>query len=125
MVIENFKVGGLTHYGLDYPSLAKANPRLVYCSITGFGQTGPYAPRAGYDFLIQGLGGLMSITGQPDGEPGAGPMKVGVALTDILTGLFASTAILAALAQRDVSGQVSTSIWRCSTCRSPVSPTKP
>lgn len=105
VLIENFKVGGLAQYGLDYAALASANPRLVYCSITGFGQTGPYAPRAGYDFLIQGLGGLMSITGQPDGEPGAGPMKVGVALTDILTGLFASTAILAALAQREVSGK--------------------
>lgn len=105
VVIENFKVGGLAQYGLDYASLSRDNPRLVYCSITGFGQTGPYAPRAGYDFLIQGLGGLMSITGQPDGEPGAGPMKVGVALTDILTGLFASTAILAALAQREVSGK--------------------
>lgn len=104
VVIENFKPGGLAQYGLDYASLAKSNPSLVYCSITGFGQTGPYAPRAGYDFLIQGLGGLMSITGQPDGEPGAGPMKVGVALTDILTGLFASTAILAALAQRGESG---------------------
>lgn len=104
VVIENFKAGGLAQYGLDYASLGKSNPRIVYCSITGFGQTGPYAPRAGYDFLIQGLGGLMSITGRPDGEPGAGPMKVGVALTDILTGLFASTAILAALAQRDVSG---------------------
>lgn len=105
ILIENFKVGGLAQYGLDYAALAAANPRLVYCSITGFGQTGPYAPRAGYDFLIQGLGGLMSITGQPDGEQGAGPMKVGVALTDILTGLFASTAILAALAQREVSGK--------------------
>ena len=73
VVLENFKLGGLKQYGLDYDSLKAVNPRLVYCSITGFGQDGPYAPRAGYDFLIQGLGGLMSITGRPDGEPGAGP----------------------------------------------------
>jgi crotonobetainyl-CoA:carnitine CoA-transferase CaiB-like acyl-CoA transferase len=105
VLIENFKVGGLRQYGLDYETIHKLNPRLVYCSITGFGQTGPYAPRAGYDFLIQGMGGLMSVTGRPDGEEGGGPMKVGVALTDILTGLFASTAILAAVAQRDVSGK--------------------
>jgi len=105
VLIENFKVGGLRQYGLDYETLHKLNPRLVYCSITGFGQTGPYAPRAGYDFLIQGMGGLMSVTGRRDGEEGAGPMKVGVALTDILTGLYASTAILAAVAQRDVSGK--------------------
>ena len=104
VLVENFKVGGLRQYGLDYDTLHKLNPRLVYCSITGFGQTGPYAPRAGYDFLIQGMGGLMSVTGRRDGEEGAGPMKVGVALTDILTGLFASTAILAAVAQRDTSG---------------------
>ncbi len=105
VLIENFKVGGLRQYGLDYDSLRAINPRLVYCSITGFGQNGPYAPRAGYDFLIQGLGGLMSLTGLPDGEPGAGPMKVGVALTDVLTGLYASNAILAALAHRDRTGQ--------------------
>ena len=104
VLVENFKVGGLRQYGLDYDTLHKLNPRLVYCSITGFGQTGPYAPRSGYDFLIQGMGGLMSVTGRRDGEEGAGPMKVGVALTDILTGLFASTAILAAVAQRDTSG---------------------
>lgn len=104
VVIENFKVGGLAQYGLDYATLAEINPRLVYCSITGFGQDGPYAPRAGYDFLIQGLGGLMSLSGRPDGEEGAGPMKVGVALTDILTGLYASNAILAALAHRDRAG---------------------
>ena len=103
-LIENYKVGGLRQYGLDYDSLKELNPRLVYCSITGFGQTGPYAARAGYDFLIQGLGGLMSITGRKDDEEGAGPMKVGVALTDVLTGLYASTSILAALAQRDISG---------------------
>jgi crotonobetainyl-CoA:carnitine CoA-transferase CaiB-like acyl-CoA transferase len=104
VVIENFKVGGLVKYGLDYASLAAANPRLVYCSITGFGQTGPYAARAGYDFLVQGLGGLMSITGLPDSEPGGGPMKVGVALTDIVAGLYASNAILAALAHRERTG---------------------
>jgi crotonobetainyl-CoA:carnitine CoA-transferase CaiB-like acyl-CoA transferase len=104
IVIENFKRGGLAAYGLDYATLGAVNPRLIYCSITGFGQTGPYADRAGYDFLIQGMGGLMSITGRRDGEPGAGPQKVGVAVTDILTGLYASNAILAALAYREVSG---------------------
>ncbi|AXM97203.1 CaiB/BaiF CoA transferase family protein [Pseudomonas plecoglossicida] len=104
IVIENFKVGGLAAYGLDYQSLKALNPKLVYCSITGFGQTGPYAKRAGYDFMIQGLGGLMSLTGRPDGEEGAGPVKVGVALTDILTGLYSTVAILAALAHRDQAG---------------------
>ncbi len=104
VLIENFKVGSLEQYGLDHASLLALNPRLVYCSITGFGQTGPYAERAGYDFLMQGMGGLMSITGRADGEEGAGPVKVGVALTDILTGLYASTAILAALQSRDLSG---------------------
>ncbi len=105
VVLENFKKDGLVRYGLDYASLAEVNPELVYCSITGFGQDGPYAARAGYDFLIQGLGGLMSLTGHPDGEPGAGPMKVGVALTDILTGLYAANAVQAALAWRDRSGK--------------------
>ncbi len=105
VLIENYKVGGLAKYGLDYETLSAINPRLIYCSITGFGQTGPYAQRPGYDFMIQGLGGLMSLTGLPDGEPGGGPMKVGVALTDILTGLHASTAILAALAWRERSGE--------------------
>ncbi|MCK9984758.1 MAG: hypothetical protein AzoDbin1_01230 [Azoarcus sp.] len=105
VVLENFKVGGLEQYGLDYASLKAVNPRLVYCSVTGFGQDGPYASRAGYDFLIQGLGGLMSITGRPDGEEGGGPMKAGVALTDILTGLYAANAILAALAWRERSGE--------------------
>ncbi len=105
VLLENFKVGGLKQYGLDYESLKAINPRLVYCSITGFGQTGPYAGRAGYDFLIQALGGLMSITGRPDGEAGAGPMKVGVALTDVLSGLYATIAILAALAHRDKTGE--------------------
>ena len=105
IVLENFKVGGLKAYGLDYASLAALNPRLVYCSITGFGQDGPYAARAGYDFLIQGMGGLMSVTGRADGEEGAGPQKVGVALTDILTGLYAGNAILAALFHRERTGQ--------------------
>ena len=105
IVIENFKVGGLAPYRLDYASLSEGHKGLIYCSITGFGQTGPYAPRAGYDFLIQGMGGLMSVTGRRDGEPGAGPQKVGVALTDVLTGLYATTAILAALAHRDRTGE--------------------
>ncbi len=103
--IENFKVGGLAQYGLDYATLKAANPRLIYCSITGFGQDGPYAQRAGYDFLIQGMGGMMSVTGQPDDTPGGGPMKMGVALADVLTGLYASNAILAALAWREKSGE--------------------
>ncbi len=105
VVLENFKQGGLARHGLDYASLKVVNPRLVYCSITGFGQDGPYAARAGYDFLIQGLGGLMSLTGRPDIEPGGGPMKVGVALTDILTGLYAANAVQAALASRDRTGE--------------------
>ncbi|HEX7909567.1 MAG TPA: CaiB/BaiF CoA-transferase family protein [Paraburkholderia sp.] len=105
VLIENFKVGGLSQYGLDYASLKDVNPRLVYCSITGFGQTGPYAERAGYDFLIQGMGGLMSLTGRADGTEGEGPLKVGVALTDVMTGLYATVAILAALARRERSGE--------------------
>lgn len=105
VLLENFKVGGLKRYGLDYASLAAINPRLIYCSITGFGQDGPYAERPGYDFLIQGLGGLMSITGQPDGEPGGGPVKAGVALTDITTGLYAAIAVLAAVNHRHQSGE--------------------
>lgn len=105
VVLENFKVGSLKQHGLDYASLATLNPRLIYCSITGFGQTGPYAERLGYDFLVQGMGGLMSLTGVPDGEPGAGPMKVGVALADVMTGLHATIAILAALERRHVSGK--------------------
>jgi crotonobetainyl-CoA:carnitine CoA-transferase CaiB-like acyl-CoA transferase len=100
VVLENFRCGDLARYGLDYASLQARNPRLVYCSITGFGQTGPYAARAGYDFLVQGMGGLMSITGGADGEPGAGPQKAGVALTDVMTGLYATIAIQAALAER-------------------------
>ncbi|MDR0809212.1 MAG: CoA transferase [Gemmobacter sp.] len=101
VVIENFKLGGLAKYGLDYDGLRKVNPRLVYCSITGFGQTGPYAHRAGYDFIIQGMAGLMSVTGAPDGQP----QKVGVAVTDVFTGIYAATAILAALIQRGRTGE--------------------
>ena len=103
VLIENYKVGGLKKYGLDYGSLAEINPRLIYCSITGFGQTGPYAERPGYDFLIQGMGGLMSITGEPDSENG-GPVKVGVAVTDLFTGLYAANAIQGALLERHQSG---------------------
>ncbi len=105
VVIENFMVGALGRYGLDYASLSRDHPELIYCSITGFGQDGPYAARAGYDLLIQGLGGMMSLTGRPDGEPGAGPLKVGVALTDILTGLYATVGILAALSHRASTGE--------------------
>jgi crotonobetainyl-CoA:carnitine CoA-transferase CaiB-like acyl-CoA transferase len=105
ILLENFKLDGLKQYGLDYSSLRQVNPRLIYCSITGFGQSGPYAPRAGYDFLIQGMGGLMSITGRKDGEPGAGPQKVGVALTDVLTGLYSVISVLAALNHRHLTGE--------------------
>ena len=104
VLVENFKVGGLAHYGLDYASLKAVNPRLIYCSITGFGQSGPYAPRAGYDLMIQAMSGVMSITGRPDGAPGAGPMRVGVALMDLFTGVYASSAILAALEVRNRTG---------------------
>ncbi|GAA6150834.1 CaiB/BaiF CoA transferase family protein [Pseudoteredinibacter isoporae] len=104
VLIENYKVGGLKKYGLDYDALKEINPALVYCSITGFGQDGPYAQRAGYDFMIQGMGGLMSITGEKDGEPGAGPQKVGVAVTDLFTGLYATIAIQGALLERERSG---------------------
>ena len=105
IIVENFRPGGLKKYGLDYVSIAAINPGIIYCSITGFGQTGPYANRPGYDFLIQGMGGLMSITGQPDGSPGAGPVKVGVAVCDLFTGLFAANAALAALAYRNRTGK--------------------
>ena len=105
VLVENYKVGGLAKYGLDYASLAVANPRLVYCSITGFGQYGPYAQRAGYDFMIQGLGGFMSVTGERDDLPGGGPQKAGIAISDLMTGMYASTAILAALAERERSGR--------------------
>jgi len=104
VVLENFKVGGAAKFGIDYETLSERNPGLVYCSITGFGQNGPYKDRAGYDFLVQAMGGLMSVTGQPDGAEGAGPQKVGVALTDIMTGLYATIGILAALTERDRSG---------------------
>ncbi|RZI39900.1 CoA transferase [Herbaspirillum sp. HC18] len=104
IVLENYKVGALKKYGLDFDSLHAINPRLIYCSITGFGQDGPDAQRAGYDFMIQGMGGLMSITGQPDDAAGGGPVKVGVAVTDVMTGMYATVAVLAALAQREVSG---------------------
>jgi len=105
VVIENFKVGALARYGLDYEILATRNPRLVYCSITGFGQDGPDAARAGYDFVIQAMAGLMSVTGAPDGAPGAEPMKVGVALADVLTGLYATIGILAALPAARATGK--------------------
>jgi formyl-CoA transferase len=104
VVVENFKVGGLKKFGLDAASLRAAHPRLIYASITGFGQDGPYAARAGYDYIIQGMGGLMSLTGIPDGEPGGGPMKVGVAVADLFTGMYTASAILAALYRRDQTG---------------------
>ena len=105
VVVENFKVGGLARFGLDAASLRAANPKLVVCSITGFGQDGPYASRAGYDFIIQGMGGMMSITGNPDGEPGGGPMRAGVAIADLFTGMYAAVAILAALHRRGNTGE--------------------
>jgi formyl-CoA transferase len=105
VVIENYKVGALHKYGLDYASLSAINPRLVYCSITGFGQTGPWSHRAGYDFIIQGLGGLMSVTGEADDRPGGGPQKVGVAVADLFTGMYATQAIIAALFHRERTGE--------------------
>ena len=105
ILVENYKRGGLARYGLDYESLRAVNPGLVYCSITGFGQTGPYADRAGYDFLIQAMGGLMSITGERDDLPGGGPQKVGVAVTDVLTGLYTAIAALAAVREREKTGE--------------------
>ncbi|MEI7970405.1 MAG: CaiB/BaiF CoA-transferase family protein [Betaproteobacteria bacterium] len=105
VLLENYKVGGLRQYGLDYESLSASNPRLIYCSITGFGQDGPYSSRAGYDFIVQGMGGLMSITGERDDLPGGGPQKVGVAVADLFTGMYATVSVLAALAHRDVSGR--------------------
>lgn len=104
VVVENYKVGGLARYGLDYESLRAELPNLIYCSITGFGQTGPYRQRAGYDYLIQGMGGLMSVTGERDGTPGGGPQRAGVALADILSGMYAALAIVAALRHRDAGG---------------------
>ncbi|WP_018903326.1 CaiB/BaiF CoA-transferase family protein [Variovorax paradoxus] len=105
IVVENFKTGGLKQYGLDHESLRAANPRLIYCSVTGFGHDGPYAERAGYDLMIQAMTGMMSITGRPDDVPGGGPLRVGVALTDLFTGVYASTAILAALQVRGRTGE--------------------
>ena len=105
VLVENFKVGDMARYGLDAATLIAAQPRLVYCSITGFGQTGPYRDRAGYDYAVQGLGGLMSVTGERDDRPGGGPQKVGVAVADLFTGLYATIAIQAALRHRDASGQ--------------------
>jgi len=104
ILVENFKVGGLRQYGLDYASLQALNPRLIYCSVTGFGQTGPYAERAGYDLMIQAMSGMMSITGHADDQPGGGPMRMGVALIDILTGIYATSAILAAIESRHQTG---------------------
>ncbi|CCB66660.1 CaiB/BaiF CoA-transferase family protein [Hyphomicrobium sp. MC1] len=101
VIIENFKVGGLAKYGLDYPAIKAINPGVIYCSITGFGQTGPYAPRAGYDFIVQGMGGIMDLTGAPDGEP----QKIGVAFADIFTGIYATIGILAALNRRNATGE--------------------
>ena len=105
IVLENFKFGGLAKYGLDYPSLSVVKPDLIYCSITGFGHTGPYRDRVGYDFMIQGMSGLMSITGEPDESPGGSPMKVGVAVSDIFTGLYSTIGILAALQHRERTGE--------------------
>ncbi|MFC6631876.1 CaiB/BaiF CoA transferase family protein [Microbulbifer taiwanensis] len=105
ILLENYKVGGLKKYGLDYDAIKAINPGIIYCSITGFGQTGPYSNRAGYDAMIQGMGGLMSITGVPEGQPGAGPQKVGVAVADLMTGMYAVSAVLAAVIHRDRTGQ--------------------
>ncbi len=105
IVVENFKVGGLKSYGLDYESVKATNPRVIYCSITGFGQTGPYAERAGYDLMIQAMTGMMSITGRADGEPGGGPQKVGVAVVDVFTGVYSAASILAALEVRNRTGE--------------------
>ena len=108
IVVENFKVGGLRKFGLDAASLRELNPRLIIASITGFGQDGPYAARAGYDYIIQGMGGLMSITGRPDGTPGGGPMRVGVAVADLFTGMYTAVAILSALYRREKTGEGAT-----------------
>ena len=105
VVVENFKTGTLARYGLDYASLAAENPALIYCSLTGFGHDGPYKDKAGYDYLIQGMGGLMSITGQPDGAAGGEPMKVGVAVSDLVSGLYTAVAILAALIHQSRTGE--------------------
>ena len=104
IVLENFKAGTLTKYGLDYDALSAVNPRLIYCSITGFGQDGPRRDQAAYDFMIQGMCGLMSVTGEADGKPGGGPQKVGVPIVDIMTGMYGAIAVLAALARREAEG---------------------
>src|SRR5512132_3923557 len=103
VLVENYKVGGLAKYGLDYASVSALNPRLVYCSITGFGQDGPYAGRAGYDFIIQGMSGFMSVTGERDDLPGGGPQKAGIAISDLMTGMYATVAILAAVEHRKLA----------------------
>jgi formyl-CoA transferase len=105
IVVENYKAGQLARYGLDYATLAALNPRLIYCSITGFGQSGPHADRAGYDFIIQGMGGFMSITGERDDRPGGGPQKAGVAVSDLMTGMYSAVAILAAVTHRERTGE--------------------
>ncbi|MFZ6649549.1 CaiB/BaiF CoA transferase family protein [Undibacterium sp. TJN25] len=105
VVLENYKVGQLKKYGLDYESLKELKPELIYCSITGFGQTGPYAHRAGYDFIVQGMGGFMSLTGERDELPGGGPQKAGVAIADLMTGMYATVAVMAALSHRDRTGE--------------------
>jgi len=105
VVMENFKVGGLKKFGLDYESLKKINPKIIYCSITGFGQTGPKKDLAAYDFAIQGMGGLMSVTGEKDDKPGGGPQKVGIPIVDLTTGMYAAVAVLAAIAHRDETGE--------------------
>jgi len=115
VLIENFKVGGLANFGLDFESVHAINPKLIYCSITGFGQTGPYASRAGYDFMIQGMSGIMDLTGEPDGSP----QKMGVAFADIFTGLYSVIAIQAAVAQRNESGvgqHIDMALFDCMTC---------
>jgi len=114
IVLENYKVGDLKRYGLDYDSLKAINPSIVYCSITGYGQTGPSAHKPGYDFIFQGLGGLMSVTGERDDLPGGGPQKVGVAVVDMLTGMYATVAVLAALRHAERTGEASISTWPCS-----------
>jgi len=105
VLIENYKFGDLARYGLGYDDLAKINPRLIYCSVTGFGQTGPYREHPGYDFMIQGMGGMMSVTGEPDEAPGGGPQRAGVPVADIITGMYASIAICAAIANRAETGK--------------------
>ncbi|HEY3535950.1 MAG TPA: CaiB/BaiF CoA-transferase family protein, partial [Trinickia sp.] len=104
VVLENYKVGQLAKYGLDYAALAQVKPNLIYCSVTGFGQTGPLAERAGYDFIVQGMGGFMSVTGERDSLPGGGPQKAGVAIADLMTGMYTTVAVLAALAHRERTG---------------------